>query len=424
MRKTIHFLYVVLLVITVVTYSCSDSTVLKEGSPESVCMSTERLNRIDNMLQQAIDSGWTAGAVGFIARDGKIIYNKAFGVSDLETKTPMQTDDIFRIASQTKAIVSIGAMMLFEEGKFLLDDPVSKYIPEFANSQILDKFNEKDTTYTTIPAKREVSIRDLFTHTSGIGYAGIGTPVMNAIYVKADIPPGFGSDKVVIGDKMRALGKLPLFHQPGEKWTYGLNVDVLGYLIEVWSGEKLDQYLKTHLFEPLGMTDTYFYLPQEKQDRLVKVSGEDDKGHVVISKIEFFDYPLVEIGTYFSGGEGLSSTINFYGTFLQMLLNNGIYNGKRLLSRRTVELITSNQIGALYVGRDKFGLGFEITTKEGQALLGISEGSFSWGGYFATNYWADPKERLVCLIFTQQSPMSHGEIHNKFKAMVYQALDD
>ena len=223
---------------------------------------------------------------------------------------------------------------------------------------------------------------------------------------------------------MRALGKLPLFHQPGEKWTYGLNVDVLGYLIEVWSGKKLDQYLKNHLFEPLGMTDTYFYLPQGKQDRLVKVSGEDDKGHVAISKIEFFDYPLVENGTYFSGGAGLSSTIKDYGTFLQMLLNNGIYNGKRLLSRRTVELITSNQIGALYVGRDKFGLGFEITTKEGQALLGISEGSFSWGGYFATNYWADPKERLVCLIFTQQSPMSHGEIHNKFKAMVYQALDD
>jgi len=406
------------------TYGCTRTTVLKEASSESVCISSERLNRIDNMLQQAIDSGWTAGAVGFIARDGKIIYNKAFGVSDLETKTPMQTDNIFRIASQTKAIVSIGAMMLFEEGKFLLDDPVSKYIPEFANSQILDKFNEKDTTYTTIPAKREVSIRDLFTHTSGIGYAGIGTPVMNAIYAKADIPPGFGSNSVVIGDKMRALGKLPLFHQPGEKWTYGLNVDVLGYLIEVWSGEKLDQYLKNHLFEPLGMTDTYFYLPQEKQDRLVKVSGEDDKGHVAISKIEFFDYPLVENGTYFSGGAGLSSTIKDYGTFLQMLLNNGIYNGKRLLSRRTVELITSNQIGALYVGRDKFGLGFEITTKEGQALLGISEGSFSWGGYFATNYWADPKEKIVGLIFTQQSPMSHGEIHNKFKAMVYQALDD
>ena len=157
-------------------------------------MSPERLMRIDNMIQQAVDSDWIAGAVGFIARDGKIIYDKAFGVSDLEAGTPMRTDNIFRIASQTKAIVSIGAMMLFEEGKFLLDDPVSKYIPEFANQQVLETFNEKDTTYTTVPAKRAVTVRDLFTHTSGIDYAGIGTPVMRAIYAKAGISPGFGSD--------------------------------------------------------------------------------------------------------------------------------------------------------------------------------------------------------------------------------------
>ncbi|OFY66929.1 MAG: serine hydrolase [Bacteroidetes bacterium RBG_13_42_15] len=424
MRKTIHFLYVVLLVITVVTYSCSDSTVLKEGSPESVCMSTERLNRIDNMLQQAIDKGWTAGAVGFIARDGKIIFNKAFGVSDLETKTPMKTDNIFRIASQTKAIVSIAAMTLYEEGKFLLDDPVSKYIPEFANPQVLATYNEKDTTWTTIPAKREVTIRHLLTHTSGIDYSGIGSPVMRAIYTKAGIAPGFGSDKNVIGDEMKDLGKLPLAHQPGERWTYGLNVDVLGYLIEIWSGETLDQYLKKHLFEPLGMNDTYFYLPAEKHSRLVKVSGEDENHLVRVLKNEYLNYPLLANGTYFSGGAGLSSTTMDYAIFLQMLLNNGEYNGKRILSRRTVELITSNQIGELNRNKNKFGLGFEITTKEGQAELGISEGSFSWGGYFATNYWADPKERIVGLIFTQQSPMSHGEIHTKFKAMVYQALDD
>jgi len=387
-------------------------------------MSSERLIRIDNMIQQAIDSSWIAGATAFIARDGRIIYNKAFGVSDLESGTPMRTDNIFRIASQTKAIVSVAAMTLFEEGKFLLDDPVSKYIPEYTNEQVLDQFNEKDTTYTTIPAKRQVTVRDIFTHTSGIGYSRIGTPIMNAIYAKAGIPPEFGSDKAVIGDKMKALGKLPLFHQPGERFTYGLNVDVLGYLIEVWSGEKLDQFLKKRMFEPIGMNDTYFYVPKEKQNRLVKVSGEDNKGHVIFSEDKYSVYPLLENGTYFSGGAGLSSTVKDYGTFLQMLINNGVYNGKRLLSRRTVELITSNQIGELNVGRDKFGLGFQITTEEGQTQFGISEGSFSWGGYFATNYWADPKERLVCLIFTQQSPMSHGEIHNKFRAMVYQALDD
>jgi CubicO group peptidase (beta-lactamase class C family) len=223
---------------------------------------------------------------------------------------------------------------------------------------------------------------------------------------------------------MKDLGKLPLAHQPGEKWTYGLNVDVLGYLIEIWSGEQLDQYLEKHLFEPLGMKDTYFYLPPEKHSRLVKVNTEDRNHHVAVLNNPYFDYPLLQNGTYFSGGAGLSSTTLDYAIFLQMLLNNGEYNGKRLLSRRTVELITSNQIGNLNRGRNKFGLGFEIVTKEGQAVLGLSEGSFLWGGYFATNYWADPKERIVGLIFIQQSPMSHGEIPGKFMAMVYQALDD
>ncbi len=404
--------------------SCKEVPVLKEASPESVCMSPERLARIDNMIQQAIDSSWTAGAVAFISRDGKIVYNKAFGVIDPESKKPMQTDNIFRIASQTKAIVSIGAMMLFEEGKFLLDDPVSKYIPEFAGQQVMDQFNEKDTTYTAIPAKRAVTVRDLFTHTSGIDYAGIGSPVMRAIYAKAGISAGFGSDNALIGNEMKDLGKLPLAHQPGEKWTYGLNVDVLGYLIEIWSGEQLDQYLEKHLFEPLGMKDTYFYLPPEKHSRLVKVNTEDRNHHVAVLNNPYFDYPLLQNGTYFSGGAGLSSTTLDYAIFLQMLLNNGEYKGKRLLSRRTVELITSNQIGNLNRGRNKFGLGFEIVTKEGQAVLGLSEGSFLWGGYFATNYWADPKERIVGLIFIQQSPMSHGEIPGKFMAMVYQALDD
>lgn len=381
------------------------------------------------MLIQSIDDKWIAGAVGFIARDGKIIYNRAFGESDIETRIPMQTDAIFRIASQTKAIASIGLMMLFEEGKFLLDDPVSKYIPEFAHQQVLDKYSEKDTTYTAIPALREITIRDLLTHTSGIDYADIGSPVMCAIYAKAGIPAGFGDEKIAfdckmeLGDKMKALGKLPLVHQPGERMTYGLNVDVIGYLIEILSGEKLDQYLKRHIFDPLGMTDTYFYLPEEKRGRLVKVNTEDANHHVTIMPQECVNYPILR-GTYFSGGAGLSSTTKDYAAFLQMLLNKGEYNGKKLLSRRTVELITCNQIGDLNLGVDKFGLGFEITTERGQAVLGISEGSFAWGGYFGTKYWADPKEGLVCLLFMQQSPLSRGEIENKFKVLVYQALTD
>jgi CubicO group peptidase (beta-lactamase class C family) len=423
MKKT---LLLQLILAVLLAWSCSekiDNQVLQVSTPASVKVSAERLNRIDTMLIQSIENKCIAGAVGLIARDGKIIYNRAFGESDIENRTPMQTDAIFRIASQTKAIASIGLMMLFEEGKFLLDDRVSEYIPEFGNPGVLDKYNEKDTSFTTLPAKREVTIRDLLTHTSGIDYAGIGSPTMNAIYTRAGIMGGFGNDRITIDDDIRLLGKQPLVHQPGERFTYGLNVDVIGYLIEILSGEKLDHYLKTRLFDPLGMNDTWFYLPEEKQSRLVKVHTENADHNVAAMPQEFVNYPLLK-GTYFSGGAGLSSTTKDYAIFLQMLLNNGVYNGKRILSRRTVELIMSNQVGDLDLGRNKFGLGFEITTKEGQAVLGISEGSFAWGGYFGTTYWADPEERLVGLLFMQQMPLSHGEIQNKFKAMVYQALDD
>jgi CubicO group peptidase (beta-lactamase class C family) len=424
MKKTLFLQFIVAVLLA---WSCAqkNDTQFRVSTPESVNISSERLNRIDTMLIQSIDKGWIAGAVGFIARDGKIIYNRSFGVSDLENKLPMQTDNIFRIASQTKAITSIGLMMLFEEGKFLLDDPISKYIPEFAHPQVLDKFNEKDTTFTTVPSRREITIRDLLTHTSGIDYAGIGSPAMKAIYIKAGITGGFGNDRVTIGDDIKLLGKQPLVHQPGERFTYGLNVDVIGYLIEILSGEKLDQYFKKHIFEPLGMTDTWFSLPEEKRGRLVKVNTENTD-HQVVSMpqtVEMVNYPLLN-GKYFAGGAGLSSTTKDYAIFLQMLLNKGEYNGKKLLSRRTVELITCNQIGDLNLGVDKFGLGFQITTERGQAVLGISEGSFAWGGYFGTTYWADPKERLVCLLFMQQSPLSHGEIGSKFRALVYQTLTD
>lgn len=400
----------------------SQTKAFAEVSPSLVNVSADRLTRIDSMIRQYVDSGWIAGAAGFIARDGKIVYYRAFGSRDADKKETLVRDDIFRIASQTKAITSVAVMTLFEQGKFLLDDPISKYIPEFAHPVVLDKFDEKDTTYTTVPAKREITIRDLLTHTSGIDYAGIGSPMMRAIYARAGIPGGFGNNEN-LGDKMRALGKLPLIHNPGERFTYGLNVDVLGYLVEVLSGESLDQYFHGHIFAPLGMNDTYFYLPDSKADRLVKVVSEDQNHHLVNATDEFVNYPLTK-GTYYSGGAGLSSTIQDYAIFLQMMLNYGEYNGKRILSRRTVELMTSNQIRDLNVGTDKFGLGFQVTTKQGQAVLGISEGSFSWGGYFGTTYWADPKEKIVGLLFINQSPLTHGDIQNKFKAMVYQALDD
>jgi CubicO group peptidase (beta-lactamase class C family) len=405
----------------------SQLPVLAPSTAAAAKMSEKRLQRIDAVIGQYIDSGWIKGAVGFIARDGKVVYNKAFGVDDDERNQSLRTDAIFRIASQTKAITSVALMTLFEEGKFLLDDPVSKYIPEFAKPKVIDQYNEKDTTYTTVPARREITIRDLLTHTSGVDYAAIGSARMRAIYAKHRIPVGFETDGLILGNEIRKLGSLPLQHQPGERFTYGLNTDIIGYLVEKLSGLPLDEYFRQRIFSPLGMTDTYFYLPESKYNRLATIYTEDENKKIVRynrrSGAVTADYPKTK-GTYFSGGAGLSSTIKDYAIFLQMLLNGGTYNGQRILARHTVELMTCNQIGDLFVsGVDKFGLGFQVTTERGHARTSLSEGSFSWGGYFGTTFWVDPKEGLVCLLFLQQSPLSHGDIQNKFKAMVYQAVD-
>lgn len=386
----------------------------------------DRLDRIDTLLNESISKEWIRGAVAYISRDGKIAYYRAFGMDDMEKQKPLKKDAIFRIASQTKAITSVAVMILFEEGRLLLDDPVSMYIPEFAHPVVLDKFNEKDTTWTTVPSNREITIRDLLTHTSGIDYADIGSHAMTAIYQKAGIPAGFVREPYILGDKIKQLARLPLVHQPGERFTYGLNTDVLGYLVEVVSGKSLDLFMKERIFDPLGMKDTYFYVPDEKHDRLVTVQTESENGLVQWGESTYrgisVNYPL-QNGTYFSGGAGLSSTIQDYAAFLQMLVNGGELNGKRVLAERTVELMISNQIGNLNLGNDKFGLGFEITTESGQAQLGVTEGSFAWGGFFGTTYWADPEENLVCLLFCQQWPLSHGEISDKFRVLVYAALE-
>lgn len=236
------------------------SVPLQEALAESVGMSTERLGRMDAVINEYITQGRQAGVGVLVARNGRVVYHKAFGQDDVQAKTPLKRDAIFRIASQTKAIASIGLMILFEEGKFLLDDPVSKYIPAFKNPKVLDKYNEKDTTYTTVPAKREITIRQLLTHTSGLSYPTIGTKEAVAIYAKHRIPSGIGTPGGTLEDAMNRLAALPLMHQPGEKWTYGLSVDVVGRLIEVLSGQSLDQFLQTRLFKPLGMNDTFFYL--------------------------------------------------------------------------------------------------------------------------------------------------------------------
>lgn len=406
---------------------------LRIAAPESAGFSSERLERLDNIFQEYIDKGWCAGGAALVAREGKIVYYKAFGYDDIEAKTPFKKDAIFRIASQTKAVTSVAVMMLFEEGKFLLDDPVSKYLPEFKDQRVIDDFNEADSTYTTVAAKHQVTIRELLTHTSGLGYPMLQSKAMNAIFAKNEIIMGITADKIQLKDQMKKLGALPLAHQPGEKYTYGLSTDVLGYLVEVVSGMSLNQFFHERIFRPLGMNDTYFYLPKEKFDRLANLYSEDSTKHLIKikpSKGGFNpDYPKTE-GTYFSGGGGLVSTAYDYSLFLQMLANGGKYNGKRLLSSTTIKMMSTNQIGdlvsgSLYVprGGGKFGLGFEVISEAGSKQILLSEGTYGWGGTFGSLYWIDPKEKIIAQLVIQKSPNSYEDIRSKFITLLYQAMD-
>jgi CubicO group peptidase (beta-lactamase class C family) len=398
---------------------------LVPGKPAENGFSAERLTRIDQLVNEHVDKQWVNGAVVMIVRNGKVIYHKAYGYSDVDKRAVMKKDDIFRIASQTKAITSLAVMMLFEEGKFFLDDPISKYLPEFKNPKVLGTVNWADTTYTTQPAKGEITIRQLLTHTSGIDYAAIGSQDMKAIYAKAGIPSGIGTANYVLAEKMKKLGELPLKHHPGENYTYGLNTDVLGYLVEVLSGMSLDQFFRTRIFQPLGMMDTWFYLPKEKYSRLVplyqvregKLSKLGGKAFDALN----VDYPASE-GKYYSGGAGLSSTTEDYAKFLQLFLNKGEFNGTRLLSRKTVELMLTNQ--TLPPITTQFGLGFGLETEKNDYQSVVSLGTFSWGGAFSTTYWADPKERLIGLIYTNVSTSPYRSMNEKVRTLIYQAIAD
>jgi CubicO group peptidase (beta-lactamase class C family) len=422
-----HFLLATIIILQI--QFATAQKIIPLTTPEAAGFSSERLQRLDREMNDWAKKEWMNGGVALIIRNGKVAYYKAAGVNDLDTKSALQKEAIFRIASQTKAITSVAMMMLFEEGKFQLDDAVSKYIPAFKKQQVLDKFEAADTTYTTIPAKTDITIRQLFTHTSGLGYAQIGSKEANAIYAKSKITAGIGVQDDKLSDAMNRLAKLPLMHQPGEKFTYGLNSDLLGCLVEVISGISLNDFFRTKIFQPLGMNDTYFFIPKEKASRLVNLYREDSTGHLVKAEGNMLNgptvsnYPLLN-STYYSGGAGLSSTIYDYGIFLQMLLNNGMYNGKRLLSRNSVRLMTMNQIGDLSLGKDKFGLGFQVVTEAGSSRTPAQEGTYSWGGAFATSYWVDTKEKMVLLFYRQLQGTTHGDVVEKFRALVYGAIND
>ncbi len=391
------------------------------AKPESVGFSSARLARLDTFLQHAVDGGIIPNAATFIVRKGKVVHYKAYGYRDIGKKIPLETTDIFRIASQSKAIISVALMTMYEEGRFWLDEPVSKYIPAFKNPSVFETFNPADCTYTARPARSEITIRQLLNHTAGYPYD-------HPAYIKAGIPMLNSMDDVTVEEVVNKLAALPLIHEPGEAFTYGLHTDIIGRLVEVLSGKPLDVFLKERIFDPLGMKDTYFYLPDEKRDRLVTLYEKPtmESPLVVASNKINREYPVAGHKKYFSGGAGLVGTIEDYGRFCLMLLNRGEFNGNRILGRKTIDLMTRNQIGDLEVwsNGNKFGLGFEVTSEKGVALIPGSVGAFKWGGIYSTEYLIDPQEDLVCLVYTNSYPNAFWQFTHIYRPLVYQALED
>ncbi len=410
------------------TRSAQHSPLLTPGIPESVGMSTERLARIDRMCREAVHTGEVPGIVALVARNGRIVFHEAYGMADNDAGVPMQRDAIFRIASQTKAITSTAVMMLWEEGRFRLDDPISNFIPEFKNPVVLDNYNSADGSFTVTPARSEITIRHLLTHTSGIGYGEIDNDKQfRDIYRKAGITDLFTTEKITIGESVRKLARLPLHHHPGERFTYGESLDVLAYFIEVVSGLPFDRFLRERLFEPLGMEDTWFYLPPGKEQRLVTVQYPVN-GAWKPYPITFYDpaYPVKGARSFFSGGAGLCSSARDYATFLQMYLNGGELNGIRILSRTTVQTILENQVGDLFGSPDRrHGLAFGVWT-EGAVRQGGegSAGTFDWGGYFNTQYFADPVEKTIGILMKQTQNATGDQTYWKFRLLTGQAIDD
>ena len=401
---------------------------LPTAQPESVGLSTERLQRIAQAVDRSIGEKRIAGAVTLVARRGKIAWLKAQGMMDREAGKAMQNDSLFRICSMTKPITSLAVMMLYEEGHFLLDDPVSKYIPEFKNPKVIVK-PASGASYS-IPAAKEITIRNLLTHTAGLTYHW--NAELGAMYKDANVAHGLLPYDGTIGDSVKHLAALPLLFNPGERFEYGLNVDVLGYLVEVVSGKTLDEFLRTRIFEPLGMKDTYFFVPQNKLNRLAaaytwypeKGLGRFPDKPIVEGNFAYAaDYPYSGGKKLYAGGAGLSSTALDYARFCQMMLDNGKAGGTRLVSRKTVELMSQDQLGRISPGQG-FGLGFGVDgIKAPLSELG-SAGQYAWGGFFYTTFVIDPKEQMITIFMGQLHPDGDLNLARRFHTLAYQAIVD
>lgn len=415
--------------------------------PERVGISSDRLERVSGQIQADVDAGRIPGAVGMIARDGKIVYLEAFGESDSEEKTPMREDDIFRIYSMSKPITSVGLMMLYEEGKFRLKDPVAMYIPELADMKVLVEKGETkggaafnvpeadddgnpiaaaavdEDSYTTVPANRPITIQDLLRHTAGFTYGFFGNTSVDQMYQAA----GLLTMDRDLEHFVEKLGKIPLQYHPGSTWHYSVSVDVQGRLIEVLSGMSFDEYLEEKIFNPLAMSDTGFYVPEDKMDRFAQMYAPTEDGELEVAKA-MMSRNYVRKPGIFSGGGGLVSTAHDYMRFCQMMLNGGDLDGVRLLSPKTVELMISDHTKVVennprrYSGYG-FGLGFAVANDVGMIGAATSVGEFNWGGAAGTKFWIDPVEKFIGIYMVQilPHPFAFGE---NFKIMSYQSIVD
>ena len=398
---------------------------LTRAVPETVGMSSERLDRLTDALQGYVDDGQLAGAVAIVVRRGRIAYLEAVGQRDVASGSPMATGAIFRIASQTKALVSTGVMLLQEEGRLLITDPIGNYLPAFRNTTVAEPNDSGG--YDVVPPRRPITIRDLLTHTAGISY---GSGPAADKWEEAEITGWYFADRdETVGDVMAHLADLPLDAHPGEAWIYGYNTDILGAMIEEISGQTLGAFLGERLLGPLGMDDTHFFLPADKVHRLATVYSSTDDGG-----IEPAPDPghMVGQGAYvhgprksFSGGAGLLSTATDYATFLQMMLTGGTFDDTRVLSRKTVESMTVDHLdGITFRPGQGFGLGFSIMRDPAAIGLPASAGEFGWGGAYHSTYWVDPAEEMVVVYLTQLIPARGIDDHGKLRTLIHQAIID
>jgi len=419
-------LLVVLLWASPATAPAAHAQTLTQATPEDVGFSAERLDRLSALLQDYVDRGRLPGGVALVAREGQVAHLEAFGARNRETDAPMQENTIFRIASQTKALVSVGVMMLQEQGELLLSDPVGQYLPAFQETTVA--VPQDSGGYEVVPAERPITIRDLLTHTAGVDY---GTGVAQDRWEDAGITGWYFADRTEpVRATVARMADLPFSAQPGAAWVYGYSTDILGALIEAVSGQSLADFLDTRLFTPLGMTDTHFYLPPSKEERLAVVYSLTDSTGLeraptpggMVGQGAYVDGPRVS----YSGGAGLLSTASDYARFLQMLLNGGTLDGARLLSPTSVELMTVDHVGDLspdFFGEGVgFGLGFYVVEDVGARGTPGSVGEFGWGGAYHSVYWVDPEEELVVVYLTQVIPAGGLDDHGKLRALVYQAL--